>query len=62
MMALGGVFIPEAREMVEMMYEFEKPFRVDSSKFVRTFGDLATPHETGLKATIDWYRARLANA
>ena len=28
MMRLGGLFIPEAREGVEMMYEFEKPFIV----------------------------------
>ena len=62
MMAIGGLFIPEARETVEMMYEFEKPFQVDSSKFVRAFGDLATPHEIGLKATIAWYQSRLAGS
>ncbi len=57
MMALGGLFIPEAKESVEMMYEFEKPFVVDSSKFVRAFGDIATPYEQTVKETLIWYRA-----
>ncbi len=56
MMALGGLFIPGAREMVEMMYEFEQPFVVDSSKFTRTFGDLATPHTSAMRSTAAWYR------
>ncbi|HKY53673.1 MAG TPA: NAD-dependent epimerase/dehydratase family protein, partial [Anaerolineales bacterium] len=38
MMRIGGLFIPEARKSVEMMYEFDQPFVVDSSKFERTFG------------------------
>lgn len=47
MMANGGLFISEARESVEMMYEFEKPFIVDSSKFDKTFGMEASPHPRG---------------
>ena len=57
MMALAGLFIPGARESVEMMYEFEKPFVVDSSKFERAFGVKATPLEDAIKATVAWYRA-----
>jgi nucleoside-diphosphate-sugar epimerase len=56
-MALGGLFIPEARETVEMMYEFEKPFVVNADPFIRAFGDIATPHETAVKETLAWYRA-----
>ena len=33
MMWIGGFFVPEAKESVEMMYEFDQPFIVDSSKF-----------------------------
>lgn len=55
MMRIGGVFVPEAREMVEMMYEFEKPFVVDHTKFERTFGNHATPFEEGLRTTLAWY-------
>lgn len=61
MLMIGGLFVPAAREMVEMAYEFEKPFQVDSSKFVRAFGDIATPHATAVKETIDWYREHLKN-
>lgn len=59
MMSIGGLFIPEARESVEMMYQFEKPFIVDSSKFTNAFGIAATPLRDALSATIDWYRAYL---
>lgn len=57
MMALGGLFIPEARESVEMLYEFEKPFVVDSGKFERMFGVQATPMAEAIKTTMAWYRA-----
>jgi nucleoside-diphosphate-sugar epimerase len=56
MMILGGLFIPVAREVVEMMYEFEKPFIVDSSKFERAFGMTATPIAEGVKRTAAWFR------
>lgn len=56
MMRLGGLFIPEARETVEMMYEFEKPFVADSSQFERAFGMRPTPLKQALTETIAWYR------
>lgn len=57
MMMVGGLFVPEARETVEMMYEFEKPFVVDSSKFERVFQLKATPVGEAVRRTIAWYRA-----
>ena len=57
MMWMGGFFIPAAKEMVEMMYEFEKPFIVDSSKFENTFGMKATPMREAIKATVAWYKS-----
>jgi nucleoside-diphosphate-sugar epimerase len=57
MMAIGGLFIPEAKETVEMMYEFDRPFIVDSSKFEKTFGMKATPMKEAIKETVAWYRA-----
>ena len=56
MMWIGGLFIPEAKESVEMMYEFEKPFVVDSSKFEGTFGVQATPMQEAIKETVAWYK------
>ncbi len=55
-MRFAGLFIPEAKETVEMMYEFEKPFIVDHSKFASTFGDISTPHEKAIEKTLAWYK------
>jgi nucleoside-diphosphate-sugar epimerase len=57
LMAIGGLFIPEARETMEMMYEFEKPFMIDSSKFEKAFGMKATPIREAIKETVAWYKA-----
>lgn len=57
MMWIGGLFIPEAKESFEMMYEFEKPFVVDSSKFEKTFGIKATPLPEAIKETVAWYKS-----
>jgi nucleoside-diphosphate-sugar epimerase len=56
MMRLGGLFIPEAKETVEMMYEFEQPFIVNSSKFETTFDMKATPMRNAIRATVAWYK------
>ena len=57
MMRIGGLFIPEAKESVEMMYEFDQPFVVDSSKFEKTFGMKATPMREAIRETVAWYRS-----
>ena len=44
MVRVGGLFSPAVRETVEMMYEWEKPYVVDSSKFERTFGSSANAY------------------
>ncbi|PDV97568.1 NAD-dependent epimerase/dehydratase family protein [Candidatus Chloroploca asiatica] len=56
MMALAGLFIPGARETVEMMYEFEQPFVVDANRFAQTFAMQATPLAEAMEATVAWYR------
>ena len=55
-MKIGGLFVPAARELPEMLYEFEEDFIVDNSAYVSMFGDHATPLEDSLAATIDWWR------
>ncbi len=57
MLMLGGLFVPAARETIEMMYEFENPFVVDSSKFEGTFRIKATPIREAVRRTVEWYRA-----
>jgi len=39
-----------------MLYEFNEPFVVDSSKFVQAFGDIATSHHEAVRHTLEWYR------
>ena len=53
-MKLLGLFVPPLKEMVEMIYEFEKPFVVDHSKFAAVFGDISTPLEAALEETVGW--------
>jgi len=59
MLMLGGLFVPAAREMIEMAYEFEKPFVVETDKFIKAFGNIATPHETAIQETLAWFRMYL---
>lgn len=61
MMRLVGLFVPEARATVEMIYEFTAPFVVDSSRIEREFSLSATPIPIAIERTIAWYRDRLAN-
>lgn len=56
MMRMAGLFIPEARASVEMMYEFTEPFVADSSLIQRTFGLAPTPVEIGVERTVSWFR------
>jgi len=52
-----GLFNPSMKEIVEMLYEFEQPFVVDSSKFEKTFGMQVTPMRAAIKATVAWYKS-----
>ena len=54
---LMGLYNPMIKAVYEMTYQFEEPFILDSSKFVRTFGNTATPIKAVIAATVAWYRA-----
>lgn len=56
MMRLAGIFIPEARASVEMMYEFTQPFEVRSDRMSEVFSLQPTAIQAGLERTISWYR------
>lgn len=57
---MAGLFVPPARESIEMLYEFEKDFVVDHSAYAATFGEHATPLHQSLTATIAWWRENSA--
>jgi nucleoside-diphosphate-sugar epimerase len=54
MMSVLGLFIPAMRESVEMLYEWDKPFIMDSSKAEKAFGWQGTSLRDAMHATIEW--------
>jgi nucleoside-diphosphate-sugar epimerase len=51
-----GLVNPVMRELVEMQYEYQAPFIVDSSKITDKLGAHATPLDTAIKRTLESYR------
>jgi nucleoside-diphosphate-sugar epimerase len=58
MVKVVGLFNPIVRELDEMMYEWEKPYVVDHSKFERVFGTHVTAHDQAIADTVAWFRSR----
>jgi nucleoside-diphosphate-sugar epimerase len=58
---IGGLFNPLLRELNETLYQFERPFVSDASKFQAAFGPFEpTPHTAAISRTVDWFRRRYA--
>jgi nucleoside-diphosphate-sugar epimerase len=53
---LVGLRNPDAREAIEMLYEFERPFVMESERFQRVFGIRPTPLREAVEATVEWAR------
>ena len=54
---VAGLINSDAREMIELMYEFEEPLVLDGSKFSTKFPLFKyTSHEEGIRKTINWFR------
>ncbi|MEU5883140.1 NAD-dependent epimerase/dehydratase family protein [Spirillospora sp. NPDC047279] len=47
-----GLAVPMMRELQETRYQFDEPYRLDSSAFETTFGVRPTPLDDGLRAVI----------
>ncbi len=56
-LTLLGLFNPNIRELPEMLYQFERPFVMDSSAFSTTFGVQPTPLSESVAATAAWAAA-----
>jgi dTDP-D-glucose 4,6-dehydratase len=52
MLRVVGLFNADARELVEMMYEFDRPFVMDSTRAQRTFGLSPTPWPDVIQETL----------
>ncbi len=57
MILLASLVSSDAREVRELMYEFEQPLVLDGTKFARAFPRFNyTPREESIRQTIDWFR------
>jgi nucleoside-diphosphate-sugar epimerase len=56
-----GLVNPLMRGLVEMSYEFEADFVLDTTKYQTAFGSAGTPLHTAVAETVAWYRGA-ANA
>ena len=53
MLTLMGVFVPVVREGIEMLYQFERDYKFDSSKVERAFGLTAAGYREGIASTLE---------
>ena len=49
MLRLAGLFSPLVREALEILYQFERPFVMEATKFERAFGRSVTPHAEAVR-------------
>jgi hypothetical protein len=46
------------RALIEMAYEFDEPFVLDTTKYESVFGGACTPLPIAIAATVDGYRSK----
>jgi len=56
LLRLMGLYTPTIGELDEMLYEFNKPFVVDSTKAQALLGIEPTPLAEAIAATVAWFR------
>ncbi|MFJ6479432.1 MULTISPECIES: NAD-dependent epimerase/dehydratase family protein [unclassified Streptomyces] len=56
----ASLFSPLIRELKEVRYQFDRPFVVSSRAYEEAFAVRATPVDEQVKATVEWWRERLA--
>lgn len=57
LLRLAGLFIPEAGELPEMLYQWRSPFILDDTRFRARFGAAPTPRERVVAETFAWAAA-----
>jgi nucleoside-diphosphate-sugar epimerase len=53
MIKIAGLFIPVLREMAEMMYQYDRDYIFDSSKFDKRFNFKTTTYQEGVRNTVE---------
>lgn len=57
-MGMLGMFNANLRELGEMKFQWDQPYRVDHAKWAARFGAEVTPFEEGVEQTIAWWRTQ----
>jgi nucleoside-diphosphate-sugar epimerase len=52
MIKLAGIFVPDLKEMPEMMYQYDRDYFFDSSKFEKRFNFSPTSYQLGIRNTV----------
>jgi len=60
MLRVAGLFVPEARELPEMIYQWRTPFVVDDAAYRARFDAAPTPLAAAVEATLAWARETYA--
>jgi len=58
-LSIIGLFNTEAKEVIEMLYEYNGPFIMNSNLMESTFGLKTTPMEQRNRETLEWAKTRL---
>ena len=53
MVKLAGIFVPVLKEMREMMYQYDRNYFFDSSKFDKRFNFKTTTYQEGVRNTVE---------
>jgi nucleoside-diphosphate-sugar epimerase len=59
-LTLAVLFDRQVWEAREVLYQFEQPFVMDTSKFEDAFGRRVTPYDDAIPETLDWHRRQQA--
>ncbi len=62
LLPLIGLVSPFLREMNEMRFQWDRPYRVDFSRWAARFGANPTPFETGVRETALWFHESLLDS
>jgi nucleoside-diphosphate-sugar epimerase len=53
MLRMAGLFIPEIKESMEMLYQYDSDYLFDSSKFEKAFDFNTTTYQEGIKQVVE---------
>ena len=57
-LTIMSLFSSKMKFALQVLYQFDRPFIVDHSKYDKAFGSDPMPHPEATKRTLDWYREK----